>query len=116
MQLKGLISKVQKQHIILIIAIVIGISIMLYVTAPKEPRFVLEGSIPGNGYDPAEWSKVYPLEYESWQKTKEMQPKGKSFYKKVWDTDTIMYDMLPYLSLHTLINSFIRHYRLKEIP
>ncbi len=37
-------------------------------------------------FDPAKWGEVYPLQYESWLKTKEPRPKDKSFYKRGWDT------------------------------
>jgi len=65
-------------------------------------EIVKVGQIPDEEYDPAEWGKVYPLEYESWEKTKEPRPVGKSKYKRGWDEDGIIYDKMsefPYLAL-----------------
>ena len=53
-------------------------------------------------YEPKEWAKNYPIEYELWEKTKEPTIAGKSFYKKGWDTDIKIYDKLseyPYSAL-----------------
>jgi len=57
-----------------------------------EPAKV--GGIPDNTFDPDEWGKVYPLQYESWLKTKEPKPSGKSKYRKGWDKDKVVYDKL----------------------
>ena len=104
-KLTMLIQKIERKHIIAAIGIVIVISLVIYligVLGPTEPKLVLVGAIPDNEYDPAEWGKVYPLEYESWQKTKEPRQTGKSFYKKGWDTDKVVYDKLseyPFMAL-----------------
>lgn len=53
-------------------------------------------------YDPEVWGRVYPLQYESWLKTKDPKPAGKSAYKRGWDDDKIVYDKLsefPFLGL-----------------
>ena len=59
-------------------------------------------TIADGDFDPANWGKAYPLEYESWLKTKDPRPAGKSKYKKGFDTDKIIYDKLsefPYMPL-----------------
>lgn len=70
--------------------------------APKKLELVKTGTIADNEYEPANWGKVYPLEYESWLKTKEPRPAGKSVYKKGWDTDKVVYDKIsefPFMAL-----------------
>ncbi len=62
--------------------------------APRKPEPVRVGGIPENTFDPEEWGKVYPLHYESWLKTKEPKPAGRSKYRRGWDTDKIVYDRL----------------------
>lgn len=60
------------------------------------------GTIPDDEYDPAAWGKVYPLHYESWKKTGEAKPAGRSKYRPGYDTDGIIYDRLseyPYQAL-----------------
>ncbi|HOV86947.1 MAG TPA: ammonia-forming cytochrome c nitrite reductase subunit c552 [Syntrophobacteraceae bacterium] len=70
--------------------------------APEKPQPVRTGTIADGDYNPANWGKVYPLEYESWAKTKDPRPAGKSKYKKGYDTDLVIYDKLsefPYMPL-----------------
>lgn len=70
--------------------------------APQKPEPVKTVSIPDGEIDPAVWGKAYPLEYDSWLKTKEPRPAGKSRYKKGYDTDLVVYDKLsefPYMPL-----------------
>ncbi|NMB64442.1 MAG: hypothetical protein GYA16_06185, partial [Spirochaetes bacterium] len=88
--LNNLIQKIERKHIVIAIGVVIALSLFIYIIGalgPSEPKLVLVGTIPDNEYDPQEWGKVYPLEYESWKKTQDPRPAGKSFYKKGWDTD-----------------------------
>ncbi|MDT8287460.1 MAG: ammonia-forming cytochrome c nitrite reductase subunit c552, partial [Elusimicrobiales bacterium] len=69
-------------------------------TKRAEPIKIAE--IKEGTYEPAEWGKVYPLEYERWKKTAEKIPAGKSRYKPGWDTDGKIYDKLseyPFLAL-----------------
>src|SRR4030042_1500986 len=69
---------------------------------PSEPQPITVGLIKDGLFDPEEWGKVYPLEYESWLKTKEPKPTGKTRYKRGWDTDEVIYDKLsefPYTAL-----------------
>jgi nitrite reductase (cytochrome c-552) len=53
-------------------------------------------------YEPKEWAKNWPLEYEGWEATANPTPAGKSYYKKGWDADGKIYDKLsefPYMAL-----------------
>ncbi|MBU2537335.1 MAG: ammonia-forming cytochrome c nitrite reductase subunit c552 [Proteobacteria bacterium] len=50
--------------------------------APPKPEQVKGFQIPDGTIDPAVWGKAYPEEYESWKKTAEATPAGKSKYKK----------------------------------
>ncbi len=68
---------------------------------PKPEPFKT-GEIGPKEYDPEVWGKTYPLHYESWLKTKDPKPAGKSRYKKGWDKDSVVYDKLsefPFLGL-----------------
>jgi nitrite reductase (cytochrome c-552) len=82
-----------------------SLSVLFLVTVgcdTPKPETFLTGKIAPDEYDPEEWGKVYPLHYESWLKTKEPKPVGKSRYKKGWDEDQIVYDKLseyPFLGL-----------------
>jgi len=74
----------------------------LYACAPSKPEPVKTVAIADGDFDPANWGKAYPLEYDSWLKTKDPKPAGMSKYKKGFDTDNIIYDKLsefPYMSL-----------------
>lgn len=91
---------IKKSMIITMIALFASFMIISGCNKKVEP--VKIGSIPDNEMDPAEWGKVYPLEYESWLKTKDPKPVGKTRYKRGWDEDKIMYDKLsqsPFLAL-----------------
>ena len=65
-----------------------------------EPMTAAE--IPDGAIDPAEWGKVYPLQYQQWKKTSEPTPAGKSKYKKGFDVGEERRDKLdeyPFLAL-----------------
>ncbi|MBF0526923.1 MAG: ammonia-forming cytochrome c nitrite reductase subunit c552 [Deltaproteobacteria bacterium] len=62
--------------------------------APPKPEPVKPVTIADGEYDPANWGKAYPLEYDSWLQTKEPRPVGKSRYKKGYSTDLVTYDKL----------------------
>jgi nitrite reductase (cytochrome c-552) len=69
--------------------------------APEKTEPVKTGTIADGDIDPANWGKVYPLEYDSWLKTKDPKP-PKSKYKKGYDTDLVIWDKLsefPYMAL-----------------
>ncbi len=74
----------------------------MYACAPAELKMTKVGFIADNEFDPAEWGKLYPQHYESWKKTKDPKPSGKSKYRKGWDKDKVVYDKLseyPFLAL-----------------
>jgi nitrite reductase (cytochrome c-552) len=75
---------------------------LLLVCSSSSFNLVKADTITEDDYDPVSWSKIYPLEYKYWLKTKEPKPAGTSKYKKGWDTDLIIYDKLsefPYMFL-----------------
>jgi len=61
---------------------------------PSDVEPLKVGGIPDGEMDPGEWGKIYPLEYESWLKTKEPKQTGMTKYKRGWDDDKIIYDKL----------------------
>jgi len=76
--------------------------VSLFGCAPQESKPVKTVVIPDGTIDPAEWGKAYPTEYELWKKTEEPSAKGKSKYKRGFDSDRITYDKLseyPYMAL-----------------
>ena len=76
--------------------------LLLASCAPQKPEPVKTAVIADGDYDPANWGKAYPLEYDAWLKTKDPRPTGKSRYKKGYDTDLVIYDKLsefPYMPL-----------------
>jgi nitrite reductase (cytochrome c-552) len=86
---------------ILVLGLALG-GFLLVSCSPPKPEPVKTYSIADGDYDPANWGKAYPLEYDYWLKTKDPKPAGKSKYKKGWDTDLVTYDKLsefPYMPL-----------------
>ncbi|MBF0118455.1 MAG: ammonia-forming cytochrome c nitrite reductase subunit c552 [Desulfobacterales bacterium] len=84
------------------ILLLIAILMPIISCSPDKPEMVKVGTIQDNEYEPSEWGRIYPLEYESWLKTKEMRTPGLSKYKKGWDTDNIIWDKLsefPYMAI-----------------
>ena len=70
--------------------------------APKKVEPVKTATIPNGTVEPTVWGKVYPIEYELWQKTGEPNPAGKSRYKKGNDAGRERPDKLdefPFLAL-----------------
>ena len=61
--------------------------------SPKKAEQVKAVEIPDGTVDPAVWGKNYPAEYETWKKTAEATPEGKSKYKKGNDGGKV-YDKL----------------------
>ncbi len=78
----------------LVYILTLTFSLFWFSCSPSSVEPVRVGGIADNEFDPEEWGKVYPLEYESWLKTREPKPAGKSRYRKGWDTDKIVYDRL----------------------
>jgi nitrite reductase (cytochrome c-552) len=70
--------------------------------SPQKAEKVQPVKIADNDYEPANWGKAYPVNYELWKKTEEPTPAGKSKYKRGFDADRITYDKLsefPYMAL-----------------
>ncbi len=85
-----------------ILASVLILTALIVSCGGSKPEMFRPGSIADNEFDPEVWGKIFPLEYESWLKTKDPKPVGKSMYKKGFDTDKIIYDKLsefPFLAL-----------------
>jgi nitrite reductase (cytochrome c-552) len=64
---------------------------------PAKPAAIAVGEA-----DPAVWGRFYPLQAESWGRTKEPRPAGQSRYKPGWDADRVIYDKLseyPWMAL-----------------
>lgn len=69
---------------------------------PKKTEPVTMSDIADGTIDPAVWGKVYPAEYERWQKNGEPTPAGKSKYKRGYDEGMARPDKLnefPFLAL-----------------
>jgi nitrite reductase (cytochrome c-552) len=65
-----------------------------------EPMKAAE--IPDGAIDPAEWGKLYPVQYKLWKQTGEPTPAGKSKYKRGYDVGEDRRDKLdeyPFLAL-----------------
>ncbi len=96
-------NKIKILYTVIITAVLTTIIIIaLGYFKQDEPVPITPGEIKDNTFDPAEWGKIYPLEYDSWKKTKEPRPTNLSKYKKGWDTDKVVYDKLseyPYMAL-----------------
>ena len=83
-------------------AVLLAAGLALAGCAPKKPEMVKTATIADGDFNPADWGKVYPLEYDSWTKTKEPRPVGKSKYKNDFDVKNTHYDKLseyPYMPL-----------------
>ena len=59
----------------------------LIACSPPKSEPVKTVTIPDGEYDPAVWGKAYPLEYDSWLKSKEPNPAGLSKYRRGWTGD-----------------------------
>lgn len=76
--------------------------VVLVSCAPQKPEPIKTVTIPDGELDPTVWGKAYPLEYDTWVKTRDPRPANRSKYKKGYDTDLIVYDKLsefPYMPL-----------------
>jgi nitrite reductase (cytochrome c-552) len=70
--------------------------------SPQKAEMVRPVKIADGDYEPVNWGKAYPVNYELWKKTEEPTPAGKSKYKRGFDADRITYDKLsefPYMAL-----------------
>ena len=70
--------------------------------SPEKAEPVKTAVIADGTVDPAQWGKVYPVEYDLWKKTGEPTPAGKSRYKYGYDVGEERRDKLdefPFLAL-----------------
>ncbi len=91
-----------KKSIILILFIAVIAIVVVLGCKPQKAEMVRPVKIADNDYEPADWGKAYPVNYELWKKTGEPEPAGKSKYKRGFDADRITYDKLsefPYMAL-----------------
>jgi len=87
---------------VICVALALTVALVVFQMTPPKPEPVRAGTIADNEYEPAKWAVNFPLEYDSWVKTKEMRPAGKSKYKKGYDLDGVIYDKIsefPYMAL-----------------
>ena len=94
----------KKKRILFIVGVALALAYLIipYGCAPGKPEMVKTVQIPDNEIDPELWGKAYPEEYESWKKTEQPEPAGKSKYKRGMDADRITYDKLaeyPYMAV-----------------
>ncbi|MEW6408626.1 MAG: ammonia-forming cytochrome c nitrite reductase subunit c552 [Nitrospirota bacterium] len=93
----------KRNYLILAMFVVIAsVIVLLYGCPPSKIEPVRPVKIADGEIDPAKWGEAYPINYESWKKTEEPTPAGKSKYKRGWDTDKKIYDKLsefPFLAL-----------------
>ena len=62
-----------RPFLIILVAVAVGAAWVIACSPPKsEP--VKTVTIPDGEYDPTVWGKAYPLEYDSWLKSKEPNP------------------------------------------
>ncbi len=93
---------INRYSLFTLIIFIFAVTAVFSTCAPQKPEPVKVGGIPDNEFNPEEWGKVYPLHYESWSKTKDPKPAGKSKYRRGWDDDRIVYDRIsefPYSAL-----------------
>jgi len=87
---------------VIVAALALANFIIPYGCAPSKPEMVKTVTIPDGEVDPELWGKAYPEEYETWKKTEQPEPAGKSKYKRGFDADHMTYDKLaeyPYMAL-----------------
>jgi len=68
----------------------------------KQPEPIKVSEIKAGEYEPKEWGKNYPREYEGWKATGDPEPAGLSKYKRGSEAGGKVYDKLseyPYLAL-----------------
>jgi len=91
-----------KKGIILSLLVAMTVVAVFLGCKPQKAEMVRPVKIADNDYEPADWGKAYPVNYELWKKTGEPEPAGKSKYKRGFDADRITYDKLsefPYMAL-----------------
>ncbi len=91
-----------RRIVLMILAILVVVIVLIFGCKPQKAEMVRPVTIADNDYEPADWGKAYPVNYELWKKTGEPEPAGKSKYKRGFDADHISYDKLsefPYMAL-----------------
>jgi len=86
---------------VICVALCLTVALVVFQMTPPKPEPVKVSAIADDEYEPAEWGRNFPLEYDSWTKTKEMR-QAKSKYKKGYDVDGVIYDKIsefPYMAL-----------------
>jgi nitrite reductase (cytochrome c-552) len=84
----------------ILVAVAVGTAWFI-ACSPRKTEPVKTVTIPDGEFDPAVWGKAYPLEYDSWLKSKQPNPAGLSKYRRGWTGDG-KFDKLsefPYLAL-----------------
>jgi nitrite reductase (cytochrome c-552) len=85
----------KKMKIIVMVLVILGVlAIIVLSCSPQKAEMVKPVKIADNDYEPENWGKAYPVNYELWKKTEEPTPAGKSKYKRGFDADRITYDKL----------------------
>lgn len=94
----------KRKNVLAVCVVLSWLGVLAFLAAcspPPKAEPVRTATIPDDTFDPAVWGKVFPLNYDSYMKTKDPKP-PLSRYKKGWDTDLVMYDKLsqfPYMAL-----------------
>jgi len=91
-----------RTNVLLALLVVVVLIAIMPGCSPQKAEKVQPVKIADNDYEPANWGKAYPVNYELWKKTEEPTPAGKSKYKRGFDADRITYDKLsefPYMAL-----------------
>ena len=73
----------KRNPVLLSLLAVAAAAAWLLACSPPKSEPVKTVTIPDGEYDPEVWGKAYPLEYDSWLKSKEPNPEG-SKYRKGW--------------------------------
>jgi nitrite reductase (cytochrome c-552) len=80
----------------------LGMVLGLSACGQQAPEPVKTFIIPDGDYDPADWGKAYPLEYDTWLQSKMPPPPG-SVYKKSWRAPNFKYDKLSEYPFNALL-------------
>ncbi|MBI5521051.1 MAG: ammonia-forming cytochrome c nitrite reductase subunit c552 [Desulfarculus sp.] len=95
--------KLRKPFIgILVMALALGGAMSLVACQPPKAEPTKTYSIADGDFDPANWGKAYPHQYDLWLKTKDPKPPAFSKYKAGFDQKNSHYDKLsefPYMPL-----------------
>ncbi|MEN6438509.1 MAG: ammonia-forming cytochrome c nitrite reductase subunit c552 [Syntrophobacter sp.] len=84
-----------KGLLVFLLAPGVAVSVFLTGGCSQQKAEPVKTAIIGDGeMNPANWGKAYPLEYDSWVKTKDPRPVGKTKYKNDFDEKNAYYDKL----------------------